>query len=180
MTRKTAFFEGCSWFKFNNLRLALGTNLKFYTSLSKELKLKVRKFWGLIPTFVEITEEKLAGGGPFCLPPPPNLNRVKGLKIKKTSALFITKYDFSNFTNEKKCYTKIRRKEENKIIVDRVSMRTTVKCQQTTFIQKNNNFFLNVSFHTKGEAGVTFMFRNSVITIRLFLLFKLKPSIRKQ
>ena len=59
MTRKTAFFEVWSWFKFNNLGLALGTNLKFYTSLSKGLKLKVRKFWRLIPTIVEVTEEKL-------------------------------------------------------------------------------------------------------------------------
>ena len=75
----TAFFEGWSWFKFNNLRLALGTNLKFYTSLLKGLKLKVRKFWGLIPTFVEGTGEKLVGE-PFCPTPspthPPILNRV--------------------------------------------------------------------------------------------------------
>ena len=28
-TRKTVFIEGWSWFKFNNLGLALGTNLKF-------------------------------------------------------------------------------------------------------------------------------------------------------
>ena len=41
MPRKTAFFEGWSWFKFNNLGLELGTNLKFYTSLSKGLKLNV-------------------------------------------------------------------------------------------------------------------------------------------
>ena len=33
LTRKTAFFEGWSWFKFNNLGLALGANLKFYTSV---------------------------------------------------------------------------------------------------------------------------------------------------
>ena len=46
---------------FNNLGLALGTNLKFYTSMAKRLKLKVRKFWGLIPIFVEVTEEKLVG-----------------------------------------------------------------------------------------------------------------------
>ena len=70
LTRKTAFFEEWSWFKFNNLGLALGTNLKFYTSLSKGLKLKVRKFWGLIPTFVEVTGEKLVGGA-FLPPPPP-------------------------------------------------------------------------------------------------------------
>ena len=41
LTRKTTFFEGWSWFKFNNLKLALGTNLKFYTSVAKRLKLKV-------------------------------------------------------------------------------------------------------------------------------------------
>ena len=51
--------------KFNNLGLALATNLKFYTSVSKGLKLKVRKFWELIPTFVEVTGEKLVGV-PFC------------------------------------------------------------------------------------------------------------------
>ena len=73
LTRKTAFFTGWSWFKFNNLRLALGTNLKFYTSVAKELKLKARKVWGLIPTFVEITGEKLVGG----FLPSPILNRVK-------------------------------------------------------------------------------------------------------
>ena len=71
--RKTAFFEGWSWFKFNNLGLALGANLKFYTSMAKGLKLKVRKFWGLIPTFVEVKGEKLVGG----LFASPILNRVK-------------------------------------------------------------------------------------------------------
>ena len=69
MTRKTAFFEGWSWFKFDNLGLALGTNLKFYTIVAKGLKLKVRKFCGLIPTFAEVTEEKLVGGGRFAPPP---------------------------------------------------------------------------------------------------------------
>ena len=62
MARKTAFFEWWSWFKFNNLGLALGTNLKFHTSEEKELKLKVRKFWALDPTFVEATGQKLVGG----------------------------------------------------------------------------------------------------------------------
>ena len=41
--------------------LALGMALKFYTSVAKGLKVKVRKFLGLIPTFVEVTEEKLNG-----------------------------------------------------------------------------------------------------------------------
>ena len=36
--------------------------LKFYTSVAKRLKLKVRKFKGLISTFVEVTEEKWYGG----------------------------------------------------------------------------------------------------------------------
>ena len=41
--------------------LALGITLKFYTSVTKGLKLKVRKFLGLIPTFVEVTGEKFVG-----------------------------------------------------------------------------------------------------------------------
>ena len=45
MTRKATFFDGLSWFKFNNLGLTLGMTLKFYTSLAKGLKLKVRKFY---------------------------------------------------------------------------------------------------------------------------------------
>ena len=61
LTKKNTFFEGWSWFKFNNLGLAVGTNFIFYTSVAKGLKLKVGKFWGLIPTFVEVTEEKLVG-----------------------------------------------------------------------------------------------------------------------
>ena len=74
MTRKTAFFEGWSWFKFNNLGLALGT--KFCTSVAKGLKLKVRKFLGPTPTFVEVTGEKLVGGA---FSAPPILNSVKYL-----------------------------------------------------------------------------------------------------
>ena len=69
MIRKTAFFEGWPWFKFNNLGLALGMNLKFFTSVAKGLKLKVRKFQGLVPTFVEVTGQKLVGG-PFWDPHP--------------------------------------------------------------------------------------------------------------
>ena len=53
--------------------MALGANLKFYTSLSKGLKLKFRRFWALVPTFVEVTGEKLVGDA--FLPPIPN--RVK-------------------------------------------------------------------------------------------------------
>ena len=46
LTRKTNFFEGCSWFKHNGLGLALGMDLKFYTS---------QKFQGLNLMFVEVT-----------------------------------------------------------------------------------------------------------------------------
>ena len=42
------------------LGLALSMALKFYTSVAKGLKLKFRKFKGLIPKFVEVTGEKLA------------------------------------------------------------------------------------------------------------------------
>ena len=70
LTRKTAFFDGWSWFKLNYWGPALGTNLKLYTSVAKGLKLKVRKFGGLIPMFAEVTEENL----PYYHPP--ILNRV--------------------------------------------------------------------------------------------------------
>ena len=63
--QKSRFFEEWSWFKFNNLGLALGTNVKFYTSVAKGLKVKVRKFGGLIHSLVEVTGKKLVGE-PFC------------------------------------------------------------------------------------------------------------------
>ena len=47
--------------------LTLGTNLTFFTNVSKRLKLKVRTFWGLIPTFVEVTGEKLVGSSRIAL-----------------------------------------------------------------------------------------------------------------
>ena len=71
---KNHFFGRWSWSKFNNLGLVLGRKLQFYTSVAKRLKLKLRKFWGLIPTFVEIIGKKLVGGAFL---PPPILNRVK-------------------------------------------------------------------------------------------------------
>ena len=54
--------------------VGLGTRYEFeiYTKLAKGLKLKVRKFWGLILTFVEVTVEKLVAGAAFCPPPPSN------------------------------------------------------------------------------------------------------------
>ena len=48
------------------------TSLKFYNSVAKRLKLKVRKVLGLIHTFVEVTGEELLGegGGAFWSPHP--------------------------------------------------------------------------------------------------------------
>ena len=39
-------FEDWSWFNVNNLGLALGMALKFYSSVAKRWKLKVEKCWG--------------------------------------------------------------------------------------------------------------------------------------
>ena len=63
---KWILFERYSWFKLSNFWLTLGMALKFYSSVAKGLQLKVKKFWVLIPTFVEVTREKLVGA--FCLP----------------------------------------------------------------------------------------------------------------
>ena len=56
--------------------------LKFYTSVAKVLKVKVKKLLRLIPMLVEVTREKLVGG--FFAPPPflPTLNRVKEATVK--------------------------------------------------------------------------------------------------
>ena len=56
----------------------LGTDLKFYTSVGKGLKLKVRKFWGLIPTFEKVTGEKLVGDFFAPLPLPPSWTGLSG------------------------------------------------------------------------------------------------------
>ena len=81
MTRKNTFFKVWSWLKFNNLGLSLYMVLKFYTSVEKGLKLNVRKFLGLISTFVGVTWGK-NGSGAFLLPPsllPLILNRVMSI-----------------------------------------------------------------------------------------------------
>ena len=65
---KTTFIEVWSWFRFNNLGLAIGIGLKFYNSVAKGLELKVRKFCRLIPTFVEVTGEKIVVGA-YLAPP---------------------------------------------------------------------------------------------------------------
>ena len=67
--------------KFNNLGLALGMALKLYTTVAKGLKLKARKFQGLILTFAKVTDINLLGEL-FCAPLLPSiLNRVKNKTI---------------------------------------------------------------------------------------------------
>ena len=43
------------------LKLALDMVLKFYTSVAKGVKLKVRKFQGLFAMFIKATGERLVG-----------------------------------------------------------------------------------------------------------------------
>ena len=83
MTRKTAFFEELLWFKFNNLGLALGTNLKCYTILhqcGKTVKTKTQKVLGANSYVCKVTGEKQVRG-PFCPPPPPPI--LKKVKVNK-------------------------------------------------------------------------------------------------
>ena len=58
--------------------MTLGMTFKIYTSVVKELKLKVRKSWGLILRFVEVTEKKLVGEGGILQPPFPSSVELKG------------------------------------------------------------------------------------------------------
>ena len=58
--------------KFNNLGLALSVALKFYTSVTKELKIKTKKVLVVISLIVEVSGENKEKGGPFVplsLPP---------------------------------------------------------------------------------------------------------------
>ena len=82
--KKNFFFEGYwCWFKFNNLGLALSMTIKFYTNVAKRLKLKLRMFWELIRTFVEVTGKKLVRGT-FLLSPHPPLSILIRVKNKQT------------------------------------------------------------------------------------------------
>ena len=82
--KKNFFFEGYwCWFKFNNLGLALSMTIKFYTNVAKRLKLKLRMFWELIRTFVEVTGKKLVRGT-FLSSPHPPLSILIRVKNKQT------------------------------------------------------------------------------------------------
>ena len=68
-------------------------NFKFYTSVAKGSKLKVRKFWGLVHTFVEVTGEKLVWG-PFC-PHPPSWIGLMPLSSKRRP-IYLIRSSFLN------------------------------------------------------------------------------------
>ena len=57
LSRKINFVEVRFKFNFNNFRVVLGIRLKLCTSAEKGLQLKLRKFYGLIGTFLEVTGE---------------------------------------------------------------------------------------------------------------------------
>ena len=65
--------------------------MKFYTSVAKGLKLKVRKFWGLIRTFVEVTGGKRDRGVAFWPEPPSRigLKKVYLITLRSTEQLFL-------------------------------------------------------------------------------------------
>ena len=112
LTRKTAFFEGWSWFKFNNLGLALGTNLKFYTSVAKRLKLKVRKSLGLLLKFIEITREKTGRGrGIIARPFPHSWIGLKDLavyfKTNTRSSVSLTRFYKSRVCKKRHVYIRV-------------------------------------------------------------------------
>ena len=87
--QKNHFFKGWSWFKFNNLGLALVMALNFYIKLEKWFKLKVRKFLGANSyVFGSYRKKNNREWGAFCSPsqhplPHPVLNRVKKTEAKK-------------------------------------------------------------------------------------------------
>ena len=64
------FFEGRCWLKFKNLGLVLGMALKLYISVTKRLKIKVKKVWGANSYICRSCRGK-TGRGDF-LPPPPS------------------------------------------------------------------------------------------------------------
>ena len=66
--------------------LAIGMTLMSYASVTKGLKQKVRKYWELIPTFGEVTEEKWVGG---LFAPLPLIQNGVNLKIKAEKYIYI-------------------------------------------------------------------------------------------
>ena len=129
MTGKIAFLGGWSWFKFNNSGLALGTNLKFCTSVAKGFKLKVWKFWGPNPTFVEVTGEN----------PPPSWT---GLRVFRPLGLFTMCHHTTKFSS---LGTSICSFISSESVVQRCSVKKSVLTNFTKFKGKHlcQRLFLN-------------------------------------
>ena len=68
------------------MRLALVITLKFYTSVAKGLKLKVRKFWGAVYYVCRSYRGKTGTPTPH-LHPTPIMNRVKKVVLKNFADL---------------------------------------------------------------------------------------------
>ena len=83
--KKKNFFERWSWFKFDNLGIALGMTLKFYTSVAQWF----RKFWGLNHKFAEVTRKKLIGRGGVDFPSPSWI----GLRLSPFFILHMLSFD---------------------------------------------------------------------------------------
>ena len=77
--QENPFFERWSWFKLNNLGLALAMTFKFYTSVAIGLKLTVRKFLEA-NSFVCRSYRGKTGRGSFS--PHPELNRVNDTRTQ--------------------------------------------------------------------------------------------------
>ena len=79
-------------------------NLKVYTSVAKGIKLKFRRFYRLVPTFVEVSGGKLVGGGfPRLGLPLSHVQLVFNFweTIAKIIIVVIFKHEFINTTRRK-------------------------------------------------------------------------------
>ena len=100
MTRKNNFFEGWSWLKFNNLELALGMALKFYTKHGERVKTKSQKVWR-VNSYSWRSYRGKAGGGPFC----PLLPLPIWSFVKRRIQLHTSKFSFGYLKIYKKHWT---------------------------------------------------------------------------
>ena len=74
--------------------------LKFYSDVTKGLKLKVKMFRRLVPTIIEVTGKKRVGGGAYLHPPPPILNRVNTQWINFRKMPYSLKQMQKNMSNK--------------------------------------------------------------------------------
>ena len=104
-------FEGWSWFNLNNLGVALETNLKFYTSVVKRLKLKVRKVLGANSNVCKNERRQTGKGGLSTHPSILNRVNIETTYIQKerstkyftiffTAFWFFTKFYSFNWSNK--------------------------------------------------------------------------------